>query len=271
MFEIGYFINVKEKTMKKLIVASVLALTTLAGLATSPKVQARSTTKSAKVSFKQYKINKKYKNGVKAKFSYNLPQLKGKSAAIKKINKDLKKIYSSEKKDSKTVFYCAKQYDSKQAGAIKDTCYDLTKTSVSYNKNGIISFKVDHNWWAGAQDKNKKIPYHVIGGLTYSLKNGKRLSIADIAKGSKSSVRKQLIAGATKKFKIKKSETIYFDMLGGKVPGTNTFYDVRLNYYLKGGKVYLYPNIIEPLNYEFTHHNPPIYYNSHFTIPSRYK
>lgn len=97
------------------------------------------------------------------------------------------------------------------------------------------------------------------------------MSIADIAKGSKSSVRKQLIAGATKKFKIKKSETIYFDMLGGKVPGTNTFYDVRLNYYLKGGKVYLYPNIIEPLNYEFTHHNPPIYYNSHFTIPSRYK
>lgn len=259
--------------MKKLIVASAIALTTLAGLATSPKVQASSTTKSAKVSFKQYKKNKKYKDGLTVKYSYNLPQLKGKSAAIKKINKDLKKVYSEKKSSFSSQFT---QGDSKQAGAIKKvTHYSLTKLSVSYNKNGIISFKADHNWWAGYQINNKKIPYHVIGGLTYSLKNGKRLSIADIAKGSKSSVRKQLIAGATKKFKIKKSETIYFDMLGGKVPGLKkgetTFYDVRLNYYLKGGKVYLYPNIIEALNYEFTHHNPPIYYNSHFTIPSRYK
>lgn len=90
------------------------------------------------------------------------------------------------------------------------------------------------------------------------------MSIADIAKGSESSIRKQLIAGATKKFKIKKGETIYSDILNDK-------YGIRLNYYLKGGKVYLYPDIIEALNYEFTHHNPPIYYNSHFTIPSRYK
>ncbi|MST87964.1 hypothetical protein [Lactobacillus porci] len=248
--------------MKKLIVASALALTTLAGLATGPKVQASSTTKSAKVSFKQYKINKKYKNGVKAKFSFNLPQLKGKSAAIKKINKDLKKIYSSEK----SSFTRATRGYSQLAGAIKkDTYYDLTKTSVSYNKNGIISFKVDKNWWTGYQINNKKIPYHVIGGWTYSLKNGKGLSITDIVKGSKSSVRKQLIAGATKKFKIKKGEAVYVDMVD-MISG-----NVNLYYYLKGGKVYLYPIIIEPLNYDFTHHNPPIYYNSHFTIPSRYK
>ena len=263
--------------MKKLIVASALALTTLAGLATSPKVQASSTAKSAKVSFKQYKINKKYKDGLTVKYSYNLPQLKGKSAAIKKINKDLLKKYRETSDPSKSIIPSkSTQGDSKQAGVIKKvTHYDLTKISVPYNKNGIISFKVDRNWWAGYQDNNKKIPYHVIGGWTYSLKNGKRLSIADIAKGSESSIRKQLIAGATKKFKIKKSEAIYFDMLGGKVPGLKkgetTFYDVRLNYYLKGGKVYLYPDIIEALNYEFTHHNPPIYYNSHFTIPSRYK
>lgn len=248
--------------MKKLIVASALALTTLAGLATGPKVQASSTTKSAKVSFKQYKINKKYKNGVKAKFSYNLPQLKGKSAAIKKINKDLKKIYSSEK----SSFTRSSQGDSQLAGAIKKvTHYDLTKISVSYNKNGIISFKADQNWWFGYQINNKKIPYHRIGGWTYSLKNGKRLSITDIVKGSKSSVRKQLIAGATKNFKIKKDEVVYVDMVD-MISG-----NVNLNYYLKGGKVYLYPIIIEPLNYDFTHHNPPIYYNSHFTIPSRYK
>ena len=265
MFVIGYFINVKEKTMKKLIVASALAFTTLAGLATSPKVQASSTAKSAKVSFKQYKINKKYKNGVTANYYFNLPHLKGKSAAIKKINKDLLDLYKSTSyKTSKGIFY-------RRTSNVKNTTfYDLTKFSVSYNKNGIISFKVHRNWWNGAVSilDHKKVPFQAIGGLTYSLKSGKRLSITDIAKGNKSSVRKKLIAGATKKFKIKKSEAIYFDMLGGKVPGLKkgetTFYDVRLNYYLKGGKVYLYPNIIESLNYEFTRHNPPIYYYLNF-------
>ena len=254
--------------MKKLIVASVLALTTLAGLATGPKVQASSTTKSAKVSFKQYKINKKYKDGLTVKYSYNLPQLKGKSAAIKKINKDLLKKYRETSDPSKSIIPSkSTQGDSKQAGVIKKvTHYDLTKISVPYNKNGIISFKVDRNWWAGYQDNNKKIPYHVIGGWTYSLKNGKRLSIADIAKGSESSIRKQLIAGATKKFKIKKGEYVYYDIVG-----VLNNHGVPFNYYLKGGKVYLYPDIIEPLYYDFTRHNPPIYYNSHFTIPSRYK
>ncbi|WP_229771903.1 hypothetical protein [Lactobacillus porci] len=149
--------------MKKLIVASALALTTLAGLATSPKVQASSTIKSAKVSFKQYKINKKYKDGLTVKYSYNLPQLKGKSAAIKKINKDLLKKYRETSDPSKSIIPSkSTQGDSKQAGAIKKvTHYDLTKISVPYNKNGIISFKVDRNWWAGYQDNNKKIPYHV--------------------------------------------------------------------------------------------------------------
>ena len=263
--------------MKKLIVVSALAFTTLASLATSPKVQASSTAKSAKVSFKQYKKTKKYKDGLTVKYSYSLPQLKGKSAAIKKINKDLLKIYRETSDPSKSIFPSkSTQSDSKQAGAIKKTThYDLTKFSVTYNKNGIISFKAERNWWAGYQINNEKIPYNNICGVTYSIKSGKRLSITDIAKGSNSSVRKKLIAGATKKFRIKKSEYVYFDMLGGKVPGSKkgetTFYDVRLGYYLKGGKLYLYPNIIESLNYEFTHHNPPIYYYSQFTIPSRYK
>ena len=75
---------------------------------------------------------------------------------------------------------------------------------------------------------------------------------------------KDIYDRATKKILFKKGETIYSDILNDK-------YGIRLNYYLKGGKVYLYPDIIEALNYEFTHHNPPIYYNSHFTIPSRYK
>lgn len=59
----------------------------LAGLATNPKVQASSTAKSAKVSFKQYKINKKYKNGVKANYYFNLPHLKGNQQPSKRSTK----------------------------------------------------------------------------------------------------------------------------------------------------------------------------------------
>ncbi|MDD6386915.1 hypothetical protein [Lactobacillus equicursoris] len=240
--------------MKKLIVASALAFTTLAGLATSPKVQASSTAKSAKVSFKQYKKTKTYKNGLTVKYSYNLPQLKGKSAAIKKINKALLKKYRETSNPSKSIF----PSKSTQGDTIKKTThYDLTKISVSYNKNSIISFKVDRNWWAGYQTNNKKIPYHVICGWTYSLKSGKLLGIMDTAKGNKASIQKKLNAGAAKAFGLKKGDGIITD--------------IHLIYYLKNGKLYLYPDIIESLNYEFTHHNPPIYYNSHFTIPSRYK
>lgn len=115
VFVSGCFVNIKEKTMKKLIVVSALA-----SLATSPKVQASSTAKSAKVSFKQYKKTKKYKDGLTVKYSYSLPQLKGKSAAIKKINKDLLKIYRETSDPSKSIFPSkSTQSDSKQAGAIK--------------------------------------------------------------------------------------------------------------------------------------------------------
>lgn len=79
----------------------------------------------------------------------------------------------------------------------------------------------------------------------------------DTAKGNKASIQKKLNAGAAKAFGLKKGDGIITD--------------IHLIYYLKNGKLYLYPDIIEPLNYEFTHHNPPIYYNSHFTIPSHYK
>lgn len=240
--------------MKKLIVASTLAFTTLAGLATSPKVQASSTAKSAKVSFKQYKKTKKYKDGLTVKYSYNLPQLKGKSAAIRKINKSLLKKYRETSNPSKSIFPSR----SIQGNTIKKTThYDLTKISVSYNKNSIISFKVDRNWWAGYQINNKKIPYHVICGWTYSLKSGKMLGIMDTAKGNKASIQKKMNAGAAKAFGLKKGE------------GITT--DIHLTYYLKKGKLYLYPDIIEGFYLEFAQHNPPIYYNSHFTIPSRYK
>ncbi|GHV98508.1 hypothetical protein lacNasYZ03_00220 [Lactobacillus nasalidis] len=247
--------------MKKLIVASALAVTMLTGLATSPKVQASSTAKSAKVTFKQYKKTKTYKNGLKADFSYNLPKLKGNSAAVKKINKELLGYYKAANTNASKELFAfasdsAKGRNLPIAFIIKNcTYFDITKISVSYNKNNIISFKVYRNAWSGYYVGNKERVYsQIIAGWTYSLKSGKRLNITDVAKGDKASVQKKLSAGVTKYFGIKKGETI------------------TVHYFLKNGKVYLYPDLSK-LNqkYTYAHRNPPVYYNSYFTVESRYK
>lgn len=244
---------------KKFIVACALALAASVGLAASPKVQASS---SAKVYFKQYKKTKNYKNGLKAKYSYNLPQLKGKSKAIKKINKDLLKNYmSTVNTSSKELFAMAKDsskgVNSPYGFIMKNCTYlDITKPSVSYNKNGIISFKVYRNYWDGYYVGNMERVYgQSIFGWTYSLRSGKRLyHITDVAKGNKASVQKKLNAGVKKYFGAKKGEWI------------------SLYFYLKNGKVYLYPapKSLTQL-YDYAHRNPPIRYNSYFTIESRYK
>lgn len=73
--------------MKKIVMAGALVAAVTVGLVATPKAKAS----SAKYTIKQYRTVKKYKHGMKATFSYQLPQLKGNSAAIKKINKDIKR------------------------------------------------------------------------------------------------------------------------------------------------------------------------------------
>lgn len=81
------FNHVRNELMKKIVMAGALAAAVTVGLVAAPKAEAS----SAKYTIIHYRTVKKYKHGMKANFSYQLPQLKGSSAAVKKINKDIKR------------------------------------------------------------------------------------------------------------------------------------------------------------------------------------
>lgn len=219
---------------KKFVVASALALAMSVGLVTSPKAEASS---SAKYTIKQYRTVKKYKR-VKGIFSYQLPQLKGKSTVVKKINKSLRKNYTAEQNTKKKVFKFAK-WESKHFRSSHATFDDIVKTRVTYNKNGVISFRYDQ-----ALDPAGSGTF-LIGSWTYSLKTGKKLTVFDVAKGDKSSVVAQLYYGAVD--------------LGADDEYLRTTYASKMNYTLKSGKVYVYPRIASAYN------------SKYFVIPSRYK
>ena len=218
--------------MKKIVMAGALAAAVTVGLVAAPKAEAS----SAKYTIKQYRTVKKYKHGMKATFSYQLPQLKGNYAAVKKINKDLKKSYSAEKKNSKTVFHFAKQ---DAADFSNQTYFDTTTTKATYNKSKVISFRTYKKWWAGGVRRD------TLDSLSYSLKTGKKLNVYDVAKGSRASVKRKLVKGAKKLG----AESYYFQSLDLK----------DLSFVLKNSKVYVYPQV-----------NGPTMLKS-FTLPARYK
>lgn len=218
--------------MKKIVMAGALAAAVTVGLVAAPKAEAS----SAKYTIIHYRTVKKYKHGMKATFSYQLPQLKGKSAAVKKINKDIKKSLVAEKKNAKQLFNYAK--DDANNGFKNLSYYDATTAKITYNKNGVISFRYD-------QALNDGSGTFLIGSWTYSLKTGKKLTVFDVAEGDKSSVCAQLYYGAVD--------------LGADDEYLRTTHASKMNYTLKGGKVYVYPRIAAAYN------------SKYFTLPSRYK
>lgn len=219
--------------MKKIVMAGALAAAVTVGLVAAPKAEAS----SAKYTIKQYRTVKKYKHGMKATFSYQLPQLKGSSAAVKKINKDIKKSLVAEKKNAKQLFNYAK--DGANNGFKNLSYYDATTAKITYNKNGVISFRYD-------QALNDGSGTFLIGSWTYSLKTGKKLTVFDVAEGDKSSVCAQLYYGAV-------------DLGADDEYLLRTTHASKMNYTLKGGKVYVYPRIAAAYN------------SKYFVIPSRYK
>lgn len=116
--------------------------------------------------------------------------------------------------------------------------YDATTTKITYNKNGVISFSY-------GQALNDGSGTFLIGSWTYSLKTGKKLTVFDVAEGDKSSVCAQLYYGAVD--------------LGADDGYLRTTHASKMNYTLKGGKVYVYPRIAAAYN------------SKYFVIPSRYK
>lgn len=170
----------------------------------------------ATYTIKKITQKKSYKK-VSASYLYELPQLKGSSAAVKKINKSLKKDYQKDQENRESLFdwfESSKNYGYERAFVSHTTC------SASYNQNGYISFRYGVNWYVGTA------VYAYEYGKTYRLRDGKELGIQDVVAGKASNVKKTIATKYAKEvaergysyiMKMNLSDFQFFLMPGKKV------------------------------------------------------
>lgn len=199
----------------KITIVLALLLATLTGLEMNTTVHA---SHSAKVYFKRYKERKKFKNNKSVTFSYQLPQLSGKSSAIKKINTTLRKSYKREVIFKESLYEMVKSMRASE-DTLTNNIHDLVSTNVTYNRNNIISI-------SSYQDYTNYEQLITISGWTFSLKTGKALNIFDVTKDSNSKVKARLVD------RVKQS-----DPNGYLVKSTDY---KATSFFLKGNKVYAY-------------------------------
>lgn len=171
-----------------LAVALIITVAFTSNIAECSMVEAAS-----KVSYKitNKKQVKQYKK-VSAKYVYQLPQIKGNSAAIKKINKSLVEDYKSTWQYKKNLFGYYEGFKKISPYRKRDICYTV-KCSVAYNQNGYICFKFISEWNASGIGETWEY------GLTYRLKDGKKLGIQDVVAGKRSNVKKSIATTYSKK------------------------------------------------------------------------
>lgn len=154
--------------------------------------------------------------GHKAEYLYQLPQLKGKSVAIKKINKSLMADYKKTFEYKRNLFNYFKGIEATPINYI----YYINKCKVTYNQKGYVSFKFTSNWHAGGIGETKEY------GLTYRLRDGKKMTVQDLVYGKRSSVKKNIAKAYAKKvskegykyiMKMKYSDIAYYIKPGKKV------------------------------------------------------
>lgn len=160
----------KKRLAGFLIAVSALCIGT--GLGTVQNVQAAT---KASYTIKKIQEKKTYKNS-KATYYYELPQLKGNSTAVKKINKSLKSYYTSDLKLKEELF---RQFaDYKKTGFLDANTENLfvkTKCMENYNKNGYIRFVYSFSWHGcGSAESNQTT-------LIYRLKDGKKVTKVPIS------------------------------------------------------------------------------------------
>lgn len=124
---------------------------------------------------------KQYKDH-KAEYLYQLPQLKGKSAAIKKINKSIMTDYKNTFKYKRRLF----DYFEVLKKSSHNYIYCTYKCKVTYNQKGYVCFKFTSSWYAGGVGNTSEY------GLTYRLRDGKKMGIQDVVYGKRSSVKKKI-------------------------------------------------------------------------------
>lgn len=156
-----------------------------------------------------------------AEYLYQLPQLKGDSTAIKKINKSLRVDYKKNLSGKESLFeyFEGDKYNSfRQDYGAK--YYDTATCKVMFNQNGYISFRYLCKWYAGGVSNVWEY------GLTYRLKDGKKMGIQDVLAGSRDSAKQRIASTYANKIssrgyepimKMKYSEFCFYIKPGKKV------------------------------------------------------
>lgn len=145
---------------------------------------------------------RKYRN-MSAKYLYQLPQLKGNSTAIKMINKSLSADYKKTISGRNNLFdYFEEDKYSSFRQNYGEKYYDTVTCKVVFNQNGYISFRYCGRWYAGGVSNIWEY------GLTYRLKDGKKLGIQDVLAGSRSTAKQRIASTYASKISSKGYEPI---------------------------------------------------------------
>lgn len=179
------------------------------------------TSKKAVFTIKTYQDQKTFGH-VTAQYKYELPQLKGSSSAVKKINSYLKKGYTASLKDKKVLWDDAKQLQGFHA-TTPFVC--LSSCKATYNARGYVSFYYSEKWYAGG------VSNYGHSSMTFDLKTGKKLNVSQVVSGNSAEVKEKII----QKYKEK-----YYRQYTN---GLTTLRGMKIsdfNFYLYNGKVIVY-------------------------------
>lgn len=191
----------KSWNIWKLFLLAALVLAAWCSTGTA-EVQASGITTSNRYPYTIHKYTKNYGTGkpVTGRYEYQLPQLKGKTKAIKKINNALKKGYRASLKDKKALAGYVESAG-KSNSAMQGSYFSTTSCKVTYNKQRYVSFCFHHEWYAGGVHNGWT------DGMTFNVKTGKKLTVADVVPGNAKAVKQKIINKYFNKFPAKKSDS----------------------------------------------------------------
>lgn len=213
----------KTKLKKILLIFSLFLCLGTATL--SVNAAGRTTKTKAVYTLKTYrKIYKNAPANATGTYKFVLPQLKGKTSVVKRINKSLKQIYRASLQDKADIMETTKSLTPGQF-SWKSEFFSKTTCKVTYNKKGVVSFCFCNDWFAGGVHNM----YHY--GASYSLKTGKKLELTDVIAGSEAQIRSKIADKYYAKlgnfyasrdelqneFSSRSSSSLYFYLKNGKV------------------------------------------------------
>ena len=180
-----------DKKNVSIIFGVLFAAFLFAGILLGPSMRTEAATKYKIVREDRSKTYKK-KGKCKAAVHFDRIVLKGNTAAIKKINKQIKEesIRFLEGAQESGIYENAK-YVAK-CGAENEVFYYTATSEVMYDKKNVISIVISTDWYAGGVGNTESY------GLTFSLKSGKLLKLTNVCKGNESSIKKRIIKKAKK-------------------------------------------------------------------------